>query len=319
MALKKLQIQRFLFEDIPVRGVAVRLIDSWQEILHRKASSAAGAYPQLVQNILGELTTAAVLMQAHVKLNGVLIIQMQNLGPLQMAVAEVSAELGVRATAKLAKDAEINKYNSFADLVQADRSARCAITFNPADEQLKKQAYQGIVPLYDAQDKPTTSIAQALQEYMLQSEQLDTTFMLAADEKTAAGLLVQRMPSADNVEETQLQYEHLSILARSLKMQELLTLDVPEVLRRLFWNEKLLAVSAEDEATPHFACTCNHERVANMLRGLGQEEVNDMLKQQDKIEIDCSFCGKNYVFDVVDAMQLFVQDEHQVVANHRKQ
>ena len=38
------------------------------------------------------------------------------------------------------------------------------------------------------------SLAQALQLYMRQSEQLETTLVLAADDKVAAGLLIQRLP-----------------------------------------------------------------------------------------------------------------------------
>lgn len=320
MAVETLEIQKFLFEDAPVRGVAVRLTHAWQEILRRKAQSEAGAYPPVVQNILGEMIAAAVLMQAHVKLDGALIMQMQNVGALRMAVAEVTANLGLRATATMAQDAAISPNACFADLAQAGSNARCAITFDPKDSKLKKQAYQGIVPLHDAQGNPSQSISSALQNYMLQSEQLHTTLVLAADEQVAAGLLIQRMPNSDNIEAAQAQYEHLSVLAHSLKTQELLSLDIPTILHRLFWNEKLLQISAEaTDPTPHFSCTCSHERVANMLRGLGQEEVHEILAQKEKIEVDCSFCSQKYRFDAVDAQQLFVQSQQQAAVSERKQ
>lgn len=320
MTFETSSIQKFLFKDIPVRGVAVRLTNAWQEIVCRKAGSAAGAYPPIVQNILGEMTAASVLMQAHVKLDGALTIQMQSVGALHMAVAEVQSNLSLRATATVAQDAVIPQNSSFADLVQADSNARCAITFDPKNSQLKKQAYQGIVPLHDAHGKPTDSISHALQNYMLQSEQLHTTFVLAANEQVAAGLMLQRMPSTDNDEATYAQYEHLSVLARSLKPQELLNLDIPTILHRLFWNETLVQLAPEtDAASPHFSCTCTQERVANMLRGLGQEEVADMLKEQDAIEVDCAFCSQTYTFDAVDAQQLFIHGSQHMPASNVQQ
>lgn len=81
---------------------------------------------------------------------------------------------------------------------------------------------------------------------MLQSEQLDTTLVLAANESVAAGLLIQRLPvqgsgnlsgsmvSKENEDQIGLDehYNRIAILASSLKREELLTLDVETILRR---------------------------------------------------------------------------------------
>jgi molecular chaperone Hsp33 len=97
-------------------------------------------------------------------------------------------------------------------------------------------------------------------------------------------------------------YNRISILASSLKREELLELDVDTILRRLFWEEKLLRFPAQQ---PRFACTCSRERVGNMIRGLGQPEADSILEEQGQIEVGCDFCGQQYRFDAVDAAQLF--------------
>jgi molecular chaperone Hsp33 len=97
-------------------------------------------------------------------------------------------------------------------------------------------------------------------------------------------------------------YNRIAILAASLKRSELLELDVDTILRRLFWEEKVLRFEPQ---TPRFACTCNRERVANMIRSLGQEEAESILAERDEIDVGCDFCGQQYRFDAVDAAQIF--------------
>ena len=140
--------------------------------------------------------------------------------------------------------------------------------------------------------------------------------MLAANDQVAAGLLIQRMPSKGegNLEgqaqrapaDDQEDYNRISILASSLTRDELLTLDVDTILRRLFWEEKLLRFAPQpDQAPPHFACSCSRERVGKMIRGLGQEEAIGIVAERGDVEVGCEFCGKQYRFDSVDVAQLF--------------
>ncbi|MDQ8000766.1 MAG: Hsp33 family molecular chaperone HslO, partial [Pseudomonadota bacterium] len=169
-------------------------------------------------------------------------------------------------------------------------------------------------------------LSDVLQHYMLQSEQLDTTLVLAADDKVAAGLLIQRLPvtgegnlagGAARANEDDIglneDYNRIATLAASLTREELLTLDVETILRRLFWEEKLLRFEPRSGMLgPHFACTCSRERVTNMLRGLGQEEAESILAERGNIEVGCDFCGKQYRFDPVDAAQIFTSPGDQM-------
>lgn len=303
---------------MPVRGMLVRLTDAWTEILKRRSLSATGAYPLPVQELLGEMTAAGVLMQSNIKFQGSLILQIFGDGPLKLAVAEIRSDLSLRATATVT--GEVPEQASLDALVNVHGMGRCAVTLDPQGRLPGQQPYQGVVPLPGAGQQQGASMAQALQLYMRQSEQLDTTLVLAADDKVAAGLLIQRLPlegarnlpgqAAQTEEELHEHYNRIATLASSLKREELLTLDVDTVLRRLFWEEPLQRFEPmTGETGPRFACTCSRERVGQMLQGLGQAEAQDILREQGVIDVGCEFCGADYRFDAIDTERLFTNAE----------
>jgi molecular chaperone Hsp33 len=318
------ELHKFLFDGLPVRGMIVRLTDAWQDILARRASNTStGAYPPPVAELLGEMTAAATLMQANIKFNGALILQIFGDGPVKVAVAEAKADLSVRATAKVLGDVGVDA--QLPDMVNVNNVGRCAITLDPKDKQPGQQAYQGVVPLFGDRGEKLDRLSDVLQHYMLQSEQLDTTLVLAANDKVAAGLLIQRMPvkgegnlegtagsDLNQANEDQIgrneDYNRISILASSLTREELLTLDVDTILHRLFWEEKLLRFEPQTGALgPHFACTCSRDRVAGMIRALGTEEATGIVAERGEVEVGCDFCGRQYRFDAVDVAQIFMR------------
>ncbi len=321
------ELHKFIFDGMPVRGMLVRLTDAWQEVLQRRASNnQGGAYPQPVRELLGEMAAAGVLMQSGIKFNGALILQIFGDGPVKVAVAEIQSDLRLRATASIV--GAVEPHDRLADLVNRGNQGRCAITLDPKDKFPGQQPYQSMVPLFDDRGERLHKLSDALQHYMLQSEQLDTTLVLAADDRVACGLLVQRMPvqgegnlagsfvSAEN--EAAIgrdeDYNRIAHLAASLQRDELLTLDADTILRRLFWEEPLLRFAPQDaDHAPRFACSCSRERVAGMIRGLGREEADSILEEQGRIEVGCDFCGRQYRFDPVDTTQIFAAPAQVVV------
>ena len=309
------QLHKFLFDGLPVRGMLVQLTDVWQEVLKRRAANVeTGPYAKPVRHLLGEMTAAAVLMQSNIKFNGALVMQIFGDGPLKLAVVEVNPNLSLRATAKVV--GELGDASSLAEMVNVNNEGRCAITLDPLNKKPGQQAYQGVVPLFDDHRNKLDKLSDVLQHYMLQSEQLDTTLVLAANDTTAAGLLIQRLPikgegnlsaKATMEDEDEIgrneDYNRISILASSLTADELLNLDVDTILRRLFWEEKLVRF---EPITPSFACSCSRERVSNMIRSLGTEEVESILAERGEVEVGCDFCGEQYRYDAVDAAQIFV-------------
>ena len=309
------ELHKFLFDGLPVRGSIVRLTDAWTAILaRRQANATTGAWPPPVAELLGEMAAAGTLMQSNIKFNGALVLQIFGDGPVKVAVAEVQHDLGLRVTAKVVGDVGVDA--RLPDMVNQGNKGRCAITLDPKDRFPGQQPYQGVVPLHGDRREKLEKLSDVLEHYMLQSEQLDTKLVLAADGNVAAGLLIQRLPlegegnlagslvSKANEDEIGINedYNRIATLAASLTRQELLELDVDTILRRLFWEEKLLRFEPQ---TPHFACTCSRERVANMIRGLGQEEAESILADHGEIDVACDFCGQQYRFDAVDATRIF--------------
>ena len=144
------ELTKFIFEGLPVRGMLVCLNDSWRELLRRRAT--VGAYAPEVRVLLGELAAAGVLMQANIKFNGALVLQIFGDGPVKLAVAEVHADLGFRATAKVVGSVPAGA--GLEAMVNPHGQGRCAITLDPRDRLPGQQPYQGVVPLHGDQREP---------------------------------------------------------------------------------------------------------------------------------------------------------------------
>ena len=308
------ELHKFLFEGLPVRGLLVRLTEDWREVLQRRVT-ANDVFPQPVRALLGEMAAASVLMQSNIKFNGSLIIQIHGDGPVKLAVAEAQPDLAFRVTAKVV--GEMPEQPQLDTLVNVHGKGRCAITLDPKDRLPGQQPYQGVVALHGDQREPLHKLSDVLEHYMLQSEQLDTKLILAANDEIAAGLLIQRLPvegegnigrrNEDEIGHNE-DYNRIAHLASTLTSEELFTLDADTILRRLFWEEQ---VARYEPLAPHFACTCSRERVGNMLKGLGREEVDGVIDEQGRVEIACDFCGTKYHFDPVDVGGLFTPQGQQ--------
>jgi molecular chaperone Hsp33 len=138
------------------------------------------------------MAAAATLMQANIKFDGALILQVFGDGPVKLAVAEAQPDLSFRATAKVV--GAVDDAAQLAAMVNLHGKGRCAITLDPKDKSGGAQPYQGVVGLRGDAGEPLQQLAEVLEHYMLQSEQLDTRLLLAADDQVAAGLLIQRLP-----------------------------------------------------------------------------------------------------------------------------
>ena len=166
--------------------------------------------------------------------------------------------------------------------------------------------------------EPLQQISQVLEHYMLQSEQLDTSLVLAANDEVAAGLLIQRLPvegeanlaGRRNEDDIGLSegFNRIALLAATLTRDELLTLQPDQILHRLFWEETLRVFEPQ---RPRFACTCSRERVRGMLLGLGRDESDGLIAERGLVEVGCDFCGQQYRFDAVDVGEMFTPTRDQ--------
>jgi molecular chaperone Hsp33 len=300
-------LQVFVFDGAPVRGEIVNIRDSWQAILARKD------YPPAVKKLLGDLVAAGVLLCGTLKFNGSMIIQAQGNGAVRLLVLECNEHLVIRATAKLNDDIDLSTLAddaNLSDLINPDGQGRLVITLDPADRKPGQNPYQGIVALSD-HGEPVTSIAEAITLYMRDSEQLETRLWLASDEDSCGGLLLQRLPNMGGQlkmdDETATEgWSRLQMLSDTVTNEELLSLEPKVLMNRLYLDESAHhGVRSFDERPIKFGCRCSRIKVADMLKMLGEEEVNSILLEKDTVETNCDFCGQVYIFDAVDCKQIF--------------
>ncbi len=313
------EVHKFLFEGLPVRGMIVRLTGAWREVLQRREQGGE-PWPAPVRSLMGEMAAAGALMQSNIKFNGALVLQVFGDGPVKLAVAEVQSDLAFRVTAKV--DGPVGDADGLEALLNPGGGGRCSITLDPKGRLPGQQPYQGVVPLFGDQREPLQKLSEVLEHYMLQSEQLDTRLVLAANDEVAAGLLIQRMPvegdgnlggqrNEDGIGLSE-DFNRIAMLASTLTADELLTLDVDSVLRRLFWEESLRRFEPmRGDLGPRFVCSCSRDRVAQMLSNLGRDEVDSVVEERGQVEVGCEFCGIKYHFDAVDVGELFAPPEAQ--------
>jgi molecular chaperone Hsp33 len=287
------EVRRFIVENQPVRGHWVRLDAAW------RALCAHSDYPQPVRELLGQAVAASVLFAATLKFRGTLTLQLQGDGAVSLLVAQCTHDFRLRAVARFDEES--------VETIAADSShgpklfrrlvgttGRVAVTVE-ADE--RSMRYQGIVPLSGG------SLADSLEAYFASSEQLPTRLILAADDERGAGVLVQKVPGAATVDESELEetWKNAQRGIEQLSTADLLACPVEELLERGFAEHDMRLF----RGTPvQFECRCNQGRVAGLLRALGQEEVRDVLREQGSVTVTCEFCHRPYRFDsaAVDAL-----------------
>ena len=269
--------RRFIFEELDIRGEIVHLDAVLAEV------RAIHDYPSGVAVLLGEFIAAAVLLASTLKFRGSLTVQARSERQIPLIMAECSSDLGVRAIARGAQEA---LGTTFDELLGG---GQLALTITPAEGN----RYQGIVPLSEH------SLASSIDNYFEHSEQLFTRLFLASDGERAAGMLLQQLPGKLVADEQQRQghWERITLLAETLREDELLELADASLLHRLYHEDTLRLFDVEAVG---FHCTCSRERTLAALISVGADEVRSILDEQGSVTMDCEFCNQRYVFQETD-------------------
>lgn len=271
-------LHQFSFDGTDVRGEMVQLEAAFQDVVERHN------YPSIVANALGELMAATALLSANLKFAGRLTLQIRLSGSIRILQAETNEQGQLRAIARFDDSLEQEDLN-FVD-------GQLVITIEPE----QGQKYQGITAINGG------NIAAALEEYFAQSEQLPTHFWLVTQGQQAAGFMLQKVPAAAGTEVDADAWERLNHLANTLKDDELLSLPAETLLHRLYHEEKTRIYPA----TPlSFSCTCSKDRFASALKQLGYEELDSILHEAGRIDVNCDFCNQPYKFERAEIDDLF--------------
>ena len=272
-------VRRFLFEGADLRGEVVRVDSAFAAILQNHQ------YAPGVRNLLGEFLAAAVLLATTLKFQGRLTLQARSSGQVPLIMAECTSDLAVRAIARGAQEATSLRFGE----LLAD--GQLAITVEPD----RGRRYQGIVPLRG------DSLAESLDAYFEQSEQLHARVWLACDGSRATGLLLQQLPTQLTPDplEREAQWTHACTLAATVSDGELLALEADELLYRLYHEDP---VRLFDPQPVRFRCSCSRERSRRALATLGEAEIRDILEEQGSVTMDCEFCNQQYIFEAPELL-----------------
>jgi molecular chaperone Hsp33 len=273
-------VQRFLFEDLDIRGRLACLTGAWQHMLDGRG------YPGSIVSLLGHTTALNILLGANQKGSGRITMQVQGSGPVKLLVSDCTPELKIRGMARY-EGSQAGLSNERVLL----GDGKLSVTL----EDLKSgQFYQSLVPLEGE------TLENIFENYLSRSEQLTTFLRLYADAGAICGLLLEKLPGADARDPDG--WNRVTHLANTLTLDEtrdaqpygLLTKVFPEELMRVF---RLYPVE--------YHCPYDVGKVKNLLLGLGREEVESILAEKGEVVIRNEMCNHEYRFDARAISEIF--------------
>jgi len=268
-------VQRFLFEQLDIRGRLVCLTGAWQRMLEGRG------YPERIVSLLGHTTALNVLLGANQKGAGRVTLQVQGSGPVRLLVADCTAELQIRGMAHLEHgraelDGDLSERALLGD-------GRLSVTL---EDMKSGQLYQSLVPLEGE------SLVDIFEHYLSQSEQVESFVRLYADRGAACGLLLEKLPGAEAKDPDG--WNRVKHLAATLRLDETRDVQPYDLLTRLF-PEELMRVFRLYAVEYH--CPYDVDKVKDMLRALGREELESILSEKGEVVIRNEMCNHEYRFD----------------------
>ena len=273
-------VQRFLFEELDIRGRLVCLSTAWGKMLENRN------YPGPIAEVLGQTTALAVLLGANQKGQGRVTLQVRGDGPVSLLVADCTADLKIRGMAHFAPGAAGSVRELLGD-------GRFALTL---DDGTSEQLYQSIVPLEG------DTLSATFSSYLSRSEQVQAQLLLLADSGAACGLLLEKLPKADERDPDG--WNRMTRFAATLTLPETRDTQPYDLLTRLFPEELLRVYKL---APVEYHCPYDAGKVKDMLRSLGRAEVDSILAEKGEVVIKNELCNHEYRFDAEAVATLFVE------------
>lgn len=281
-------VNRFLFDDTDIRGEIVALENTFKDATeHQK-------FPPELTPVFGEFLAAAALLAEVLKFEGVLTLQARGEGDIAMIMAEANHQGHLRGIVRTQPEKNVSQLADLSLDSLMGNNAILSITIDP----IKGKRYQGIVPI----DK--SKLAECLEEYFRQSEQLLTQIQLFSSASQCAGLFLQCLPPqvVTDLDKRKDNWDTCIQLAATIKPEEMFELHNEEILTRLFHQ---LTCRVFTPKPIELQCLCNRQRSATALQSLGYKDALALIGERDLITIDCQFCGKTYSFSETDLEEVF--------------
>mgnify|MGYP003391142283 FL=1 len=272
-------LQRFMFEHASIRGEIAHLDETYKTIIQQHP------YPPMVKQLLGQALVSCLLLTGSIKFEGEITLQFQGDHRLPLLLVQCDHQLQLRGFAKYQQEDDVD-YNA------AFLEGKMVLTINQNDQT---QAYQSVVPIL------SLHMGENLMHYFAQSEQVASHVWLAVSDETAAGMLLQLMPG-QNTQQREEFWEYAVQIGQTISENELLTLDNPTILHRLYHETELRLYTARPV---RFRCRCSEEKMKQVLTVLGEVETKQLLQERGVVDVACDFCNRHFKFDSIDVALLF--------------
>ncbi len=284
MTIKNDVLNRYLFDDLHVRGELVQLQQTYKDIV------SLHDYSPAVSQLLGELVAATCLLTATLKFEGEIAVQLQGDGPIGYLAVNGNHNQEMRGIVRLSQETD---ETSLQGLIG---KGTMVITIRPS----QGEPYQGVVAL------ERETLADCLAHYFEVSEQIPTKIWLFSDneKQQAAGSLVQLLPDGGDKEKQGHDFEHLCQLTNTIKRDEIFSLDAETLLYRLYHQEKVQLFEPQNVS---YQCSCSEEKCLTAIAQINPSELKSIIKEQGNVSMTCDYCMTTYAFDEL-RLQPFLND-----------
>lgn len=284
-------VQPFHLEGRPVRGRLIRLGVLADALLSRHDSPAA------ITRLVGQALALTAGLASALKYRGSFSVHAKGDGAVSMLVADCTDDGQLRGHAGLRREALEELLALEPDPPAGALLGSGYIAFT-ADQGPEMDRYQGIVALEGG------TLAEMTHHYFATSEQLRAEIRLACARTPAgwraAALILERVASDGGIQDApdvdaDDAWATAIALAATLTEAELLddALDGAHLLHLLFSTEGLVLDRARALS---YGCRCSRAKLAAVLGGFTDTDLDDMADAAGDITMTCEFCNHDFVF-----------------------
>jgi len=265
-----------------VRAYAIVSTETVKEAQRRHDSWATASAA------LGRTITITAIMGAMLKGDDTITAKVEGGGPIGAIVTDADAKGHVRGYVTNPQvDLPLNDKGKL-DVAGAVGTEG---TLSIVKDVGLKDNFTGQVPIVSGE------ISEDFTYYYANSEQIPSAVgagvVVNPDHSILAsgGFIVQVMPGADEETITQIEDQLQSFPAISSLVHEGKTPE--EIVGKLFADEQ---VNVLESLPVSFQCKCSKDRVAQAIVGMGAEEIDKMIIEDNGAEATCHFCNERYTF-----------------------
>jgi molecular chaperone Hsp33 len=289
-------LQRGQSEKKQVRIYSVNTLEIARELttLHQTTPNATYALCQSV--------TAAALLSASLKPESrqSLAYKINGSGPIESIYIQADSRGNIRGTIgnpDVDLDVELDKI-SFSKIIGAG-------TITVIKDLEMKEPYTSVSPILFG------SIAKDTAYYLTSSEQVPSALIIACETSAdgeilvSAGILIQTWPETDSsiIETIDANIKNAAPLGDHLLDKK----DINDYIKDILDDQDIEIFSTTELS---HTCPCSKEAFNRSLHLISSGDIKEMIEEDGKAEIVCTFCKTNYHFSK-DELETIVQEKEE--------